>query len=120
MCVCQALFVITLCAGEISAMHTGGEPALCLKGCVIMNTSFLSLRDVANQLPSRPHINTIRRWILQGARGRKLDAKQVGGRWFTTPEAVQEFLDAPANVIAPGRQLSASQREASERARQIL
>lgn len=85
-----------------------------------MNTSFLSLRDVANQLPSRPHINTIRRWILQGARGRKLDAKQVGGRWFTTPEAVQEFLDAPANVIAPGRQLSASQREASERARQIL
>jgi len=88
--------------------------------CVIMNTSFLSLRDVANQLPSRPHINTIRRWILQGARGRKLDAKQVGGRWFTTPEAVQEFLDAPANVISTGRQLSASQREASERARQIL
>ena len=102
------------------AVHTGGEPALCLKGCVIMNTSFLSLRDVANQLPSRPHINTIRRWILQGARGRKLDAKQVGGRWFTTPEAVQEFLDAPANVISTGSQLSASQREASERARQIL
>ena len=84
-----------------------------------MNTAFLSLRDVANQLPSRPHINTIRRWILEGARGRKLAARQVGGRWFTTPEALQEFLETPANVISPGRHLSASQRAASERAREL-
>jgi hypothetical protein len=86
----------------------------------MVSSNLISLREAANSIPSRPHINSVRRWILKGARGKKLDAKQVGGRWFTTHEAVQEFVDAPANVISPGRQLSASQREASEQARKIL
>jgi len=85
-----------------------------------MPSNLISLRQAAKSIDSRPHINTVRRWILKGTRGKRLDAKQVGGRWFTTPEAVQEFMDAPPNVISPGRQLSASQREASERARRIL
>ncbi len=81
---------------------------------------FLSMREAVNSLPSRPHLNTIRRWILKGARGRKLDAKLIGGRWFTTKQALDEFLNTSPNSIYPGRYLSASQREASEQARKIL
>ncbi len=83
----------------------------------MISSDWISLREAANSIPSRPHINSVRRWILKGARGKKLDAKQVGGRWFTTSEAVQEFVDTPSNAIHPGRQLTASQRAATEQVR---
>ena len=77
----------------------------------------ISLREASNLLPSKPHINTLRRWILKGARGRKLDARLIGGRWFTTEASLQEFLDAPACPTQAPRKLTAAQREATAKAR---
>ncbi len=84
----------------------------------MFSSPLLSLREVANSLPSRPHVNSVRRWILEGSRGRKLSAKLIGGRWFTSPEALEEFLETPANRIR-SRSLTASQRAATEQARRM-
>ncbi len=79
----------------------------------------LSLRDAAREIPSRPHINTLRRWILRGSRGRKLEAQMIGGRWYTTRDALREFLATPANNPFSGRRLTESQRLAAQKARQM-
>jgi hypothetical protein len=39
----------------------------------------------------RPHRCTMLRWAQKGIRGRRLRAEQIGGRWFVTPDAVEEF-----------------------------
>ncbi|MFM2217330.1 MAG: hypothetical protein RL240_1648 [Planctomycetota bacterium] len=42
----------------------------------------------------RPHVQTCRRWVKRGVQGIRLDAKYIGGRYYTTLEAVQAFIDA--------------------------
>lgn len=40
----------------------------------------------------RPHRGTLIRWAIKGVRGRRLRAEALAGRWFTTAEAIEEFL----------------------------
>jgi len=40
----------------------------------------------------RPHRGTLIRWAIKGVRGRRLRAETLAGRWFTTTEAIEEFL----------------------------
>ena len=40
----------------------------------------------------RPHRATMLRWAIKGVRGTRLRAERLGGRWYTTPEAVEDFL----------------------------
>ena len=51
----------------------------------------------------RPHRGTLIRWAIKGCRGKRLRAETLAGRWFTTTEAVEEFLrhvsEVPANVV---------------------
>jgi hypothetical protein len=53
----------------------------------------LSLSEAAKELPGRPHISTLHRWRLRGVRGVKLDTVLVGGRRFTSREALVRFTD---------------------------
>lgn len=39
----------------------------------------------------RPHSSTIRRWVVKGVGGTRLQAQRRGGRWFVTDDAMQEF-----------------------------
>ena len=58
--------------------------------------------DVANTLPAlvavekaigtRPHIQSVRRWIKKGCKGVKLRALFVNGSYRCTVDDVQEFL----------------------------
>jgi hypothetical protein len=43
---------------------------------------------------TNPHVATIWRWATSGVRGVKLRTWKVGGRSYTTPFAVREFLAA--------------------------
>jgi hypothetical protein len=73
----------------------------------------------------RTHISTILRWILQGAKAPdgqrvRLEAARIGGRWFTSREALERFSRAltPATDLPPAtapRTPTARQR-ASDRA----
>lgn len=40
----------------------------------------------------RPHRGTLIRWALKGVRKKRLRAEVLAGRWFTTTEAIEEFL----------------------------
>jgi len=42
----------------------------------------------------RPHLQTGRRWIAKGIRGIRLEALVVSGRYFTSVEAVRDFINA--------------------------
>jgi len=40
----------------------------------------------------RPHRGTLIRWAIKGVRGKRLRAEPLAGRWFTTTDAIEEFL----------------------------
>jgi hypothetical protein len=78
---------------------------------------------------AKPHLSTILRWILQGAKAPngervRLEACRLGGRWLTSKDAIQRFcnrltpqLDTPA---APAPRSPGQRRHAAERAEKEL
>jgi hypothetical protein len=50
------------------------------------------LTKAADDVPGRPHISTMIRWALRGVKGTRLETVMVGGRRFTSIEAIQRFL----------------------------
>jgi hypothetical protein len=57
----------------------------------ISNEFLLTISAAAKSLPSRPHISTVWRWIQRGVRGVKLETYLIGGRRFTSREALERF-----------------------------
>lgn len=53
----------------------------------------------------KPHINTVFRWVSKGVRGNRLHAVRVGRTFWTTREAVSDFLmrlnAGPATAASP-------------------
>ena len=41
----------------------------------------------------KPNVSTLHRWVLRGVAGRRLDARRIGRKWFTSLEAVRRFMD---------------------------
>jgi hypothetical protein len=92
----------------------------------------LSLAAVSKLLPpgrngKHPTFGCVLRWITTGAPGPngepvRLRAGRVGGRWFSSTEAVNEFIAAlTPPPSSPSSTRSARQRRtASERAEQVL
>lgn len=56
--------------------------------------TLLSLTEAAQTLPGRPHLSTLHRWWLHGVRGVRLETILVGGRRFTSAEALERFAAA--------------------------
>lgn len=56
--------------------------------------SLLSLSEASRYLPDRPHVSTLHRWRLRGIRGIKLETILVGGRRYTSREALERFTVA--------------------------
>lgn len=50
--------------------------------------------EAAKEVPGRPHTSTIIRWMLKGvAGGQTLDSVKIGGRRYTSREALQLFAE---------------------------
>ena len=64
--------------------------------------NLIPLSKAPKHIPGNPHISTIHRWVQQGVRGRVLETRMVGGRRFTSLEAIARFIS--------GDQLAASER----------
>jgi len=60
----------------------------------ISSERLLSLTEAAKSLPGRPHISSIFRWLSNGVRGVKLESCLIGGRRFTSQEALERFCAA--------------------------
>lgn len=61
-----------------------------------MTSQYLTLSDIAGLFPSRNgrkvHVKTVRRWIVNGTRGVKLQAVRTGGCWFSTQAWLDQFV----------------------------
>jgi len=89
----------------------------------ISNEALLPLRDAAASLPGRPHISTLHRWRLRGVRGIKLETVLVGGRRFTSQEALERFAantTAASNGETNSPRTPKQRRQAIERAERQL
>jgi hypothetical protein len=60
----------------------------------IGDEKLVSFADAAKLLPGRPHISTWQRWRLRGVRGIRLETVLIGGRRYTSREALARFFDA--------------------------
>jgi hypothetical protein len=50
------------------------------------------LTKAVADIPGRPHSSTILRWALRGVKGVRLETIVVGGRRFTSVEAIGRFI----------------------------
>lgn len=62
----------------------------------------------------RPHRGTLIRWALKGCRGKRLKAEPLAGRWYTTTEAIEEFLRHVTEMPADAADRSAGPARAAQ------
>lgn len=70
---------------------------------LVANQPDILLTDVPNHVVGRPHINTIRRWAGRGVRGVRLRTWLVGGRRYTSIQAIAQFIQELSAITAPAR-----------------
>ncbi len=63
------------------------------------------LTEVPWHVASRPSIRTVRRWAGRGVRGALLESWLIGGRRFTSAEALDRFLACLRNGTETERPL---------------
>lgn len=101
----------------------------------LLSETTLRLHEVPQLLPrgrngSRPHLSTVLRWILKGAKAPtgetvRLEAIRLGAKWITSREALARFCSrltpglsnappAPPTPRSPGARARASERAARE------
>lgn len=69
----------------------------------------IPITSAPSHIPGRPALSTTWRWILVGIRGRILDSGMIGGRRYTSREAIRRFLAAD-DTEPPRIPVSPSQR----------
>lgn len=58
----------------------------------LLGEQFVTFAKAAEVLPTRPHINTLRRWANKGVGGVVLESWKLGTVRVTTIEALERFL----------------------------
>lgn len=67
----------------------------------IADENLFALNEVPGRLPKRISLQTVYRWATKGVNGIVLESIRVGGRKFTSSEAIQRFLRASNPVPQP-------------------
>lgn len=78
--------------------------------------SLIPVSALPAELPNRPHISTVWRWIRRGCRGIKLETAQIGGRTFTSREAKNRFVERTTAAARGDTQPISSMRRTRDRA----
>jgi hypothetical protein len=89
----------------------------------IQHEDVITLSKAAKAIPGRPHLSTLWRWHRRGLAGIRLETTVVGGRRFTSSEAVQRFIDRTTEArdgIRPERAVSRRRQAAIEQAEREL
>ena len=74
-----------------------------------LDENLIRIVEVPKHVPGRPNVSTIYRWLNSG----KLESIMVGGRRWTSLEAIARFVDCSTNG-------SATPSEVSERRKQEI
>ena len=56
--------------------------------------TLLPLSEAAEHVPGAPHASTVQRWFLRGIRGTHLETVLIGGKRYTSIEALDRFYRA--------------------------
>lgn len=75
-------------------MKSTDSPAIDILAETLVTIPQASAILPADESGHRPHIATIYRWMQRGIRGVKLETCLVGGKRFTSHEALQRFSEA--------------------------
>lgn len=67
----------------------------------IATETVIPIAEAPQHIPGRPSVATVWRWVLSGTRAGKLESFLVGGRRFTSVEAIQRFAER-STVAADG------------------
>ena len=59
---------------------------------ISLKEKLLSVNEAAKVIPGRPHLSTVWRWISYGVGGVRLETVQIGGRRYTSFEAIERFI----------------------------
>lgn len=59
----------------------------------------LTFSEAAAALPDRPHVSTVHRWRMRGIKGIKLETIRIGGRRYTSAEALDRFIAAITSAV---------------------
>jgi hypothetical protein len=62
--------------------------------CNLQLETLVALCQAGKLLPGRPHVSTLYRWHLRGIRGIRLETILIGGRRYTSQEALERFFAA--------------------------
>lgn len=82
----------------------------------------LTPAEATRELPGRPSLRTVWRWMQRGVRGIKLESVVIGGRRYTSRESGQRFIERTTSA-ATGQatgQVSTRRAMALERAEREL
>jgi hypothetical protein len=91
----------------------------------LLTETIFPVSEAPKHIPGRPSKASCWRWVLQGVGGVKLESAVIGGKRFTSHEAIQRFVDrrtaatddnAPPSLTSPKREreISRAEREATE------
>ncbi len=65
----------------------------------LQSEQLLSLQQAAELLPGTPALSTLHRWRQLGVRGVKLETCLIGGKRYTSTQALQRFTDAVTAAV---------------------
>ena len=57
----------------------------------IQTEKIVPVNKIPSHVPERPHLATCWRWIKRGCRGVKLETVLIGGKRYSSLEALQRF-----------------------------
>ena len=88
----------------------------------LQTEKLVPISQAAALLPGRPSTATLWRWRLRGVKGRRLESVEIGGRVYTSVEALQRFAvpsgGAPSTTPRTTRQreraIRAAERELAQ------
>lgn len=80
----------------------------------------IPITSAPSHIPGRPALSTTWRWILVGIRGRILESGMIGGRRYTSREAIRRFLAADDSTHPQVSASPAQRRRQSEAASKAL
>jgi hypothetical protein len=81
-----------------------------------LSESLVTFTEATKLLPGRPNLATLWRWRTAGVRGIKLESVLVGGKRYTSREALQRFVER-TTAVADGQPIPSRTSRQAERSR---
>ena len=69
---------------------------------ICLEENLIRINEVPKHVPGRPDVSTVYRWLNQG----KLESLMIGGRRWTSTEAIQRFVNRSTNGAATPSEVS--------------